>query len=85
MVMQSSIIFLRCWSGYLVAFVASSVPVFCWVCIHPRSSGLLSAALGNGQLKKHSGKSGLSLMSRPLDMKSKSTIGPDVGAERMYC
>ncbi len=70
---QPSISLLKHWLGYLAAFVSSSVPVFCCVCIHAKSTGLVPTTLGNGRLRKHLRKSGSSLMSRPIELKLRTT------------
>ncbi len=62
-------------SGYLVAFVASSMPMFCWACIHLRSTRLFSATSGKDILRKHLSRSGPLLMSRPLEIKPKRPTG----------
>ncbi len=58
-----------------MTFVASSMPMFDWVCIHSRSTGLFTATSDKGKLRKNSRRSGSLLMSRPLGVKSKRTTG----------
>ncbi len=74
---QPSISLLKYCLGYLAAFVTSSVAMFCWACIHLRSTGLLFAQLWRwkwGSTWAGQGHCWL-LMSRPLEVKSKRTTG----------
>ncbi len=61
--------------GYFAAFTASSVAMCCCDCIHLSSTGLFSAMSDNGNLRKHLRRSGSLLISRSLEVKSKSTTG----------
>ncbi len=49
--------------------------VFCCPFIHLQSTGLFSVTSGKGKIRKHLSKSGLSLMSRPLEVRLKRIKG----------